>query len=377
MNNLINKYGGGIRKRGNNYYYYFDGKKVNGKRNKIEKSAKTSEKEKALIMLEKAIELYYDSEIDNELENISFIDARNKFLEEYALYNLKGSSYYNYKQILNKPQINQLEVFYLKDITVTHIQNIVNDMSLHGFNKNMVKNTLYTLSAVFKYMIKLGYINDNPCSKVTISRNTKEPEGKKALTKEEITTILDHFENTDRWLSIVLPLYTGMRLGECCRLRWENVDLDKGVIYIRENLSYDSNRKWIITTPKTKTSVRDISIPLPLHKALEWQIERNKANGIATTPNTHVLIRDDGVDVSHARLQYLGKVINYELGIKFNYHNLRHTYATLLIENGANIKDVSTLLGHSTITTTMDTYVNSTDNMRKNTMNVLNTFMDE
>ncbi|MDQ9758934.1 hypothetical protein RFZ45_08390, partial [Acinetobacter baumannii] len=67
-------------------------------------------------------------------------------------------------------------------------------------------------------MIKLGYINDNPCSKVTISRNTKEPEGKKALTKEEITTILDHFENTDRWLSIVLPLYTGMRLGECCAL---------------------------------------------------------------------------------------------------------------------------------------------------------------
>ena len=133
-------------------------------------------------MLEKAIELYYDSEIENELENIGFAEAREKFLEEYALPNLKGSSYYNYKQILNKPQIKPLEVFYLKDITVTHIQNIINSMSLHGFNKNMVKNTLYTLSAVFKYMIKLGYINDNPCSKVTISRNTKEPEGKKALT---------------------------------------------------------------------------------------------------------------------------------------------------------------------------------------------------
>lgn len=62
--------------------------------------------------------------------------------------------------------------------------------------------------------------------------------------------------------------------------------------------------------------------------------------------------------------------------MKFNYHNLRHTYDTLLIEKGANIKDVSVLLGHAGIKTTMDIYVNNTDNMRDKTLNILNTLYE-
>ena len=116
MNKLVKNYGGGVRKRGNTYHYYFDGKTIDGKRNKIEKSAKTSNKSEALKQLEKAIEEYYMSEIDFTLSDISFAEAREKFLSEYVANGLKDSTYTNYKQILNKPQIKVLEIYLLKDI---------------------------------------------------------------------------------------------------------------------------------------------------------------------------------------------------------------------------------------------------------------------
>ena len=377
MNKLVKNYGGGVRKKGNVYYYFFEGKSLNDKkRNRIEKSARTSNKSEALKLLEKAIEEYYISEIDFTLSDISFAEAREKFLSEYVANSLKDSTYTNYKQILNKPQIKVLEIYLLKDIRAKHIQNIIDDMALNGFSKNMVKNTLRTISSLFNFCIRAELIKDNPCDKVVIPSKLTQPERKVALTSKEVKKILNRFENTHWYLSLMLPLYTGMRRGECCGLCWKNVDLEKGVLYVKENLTQDKDKKWVITTPKTKSSIRTINIPLPLLEALKWQLERNKSNNVATNSDTHVLVRDNGSIITNDTLKYLSRVINYDLGIKFNYHNLRHTYATLLIEKGANIKDVSVLLGHASIKTTMDIYVNNTDNMRDKTLNILNTLYE-
>ena len=69
-------------------------------------------------------------------------------------------------------------------------------------------------------------------------------------------------------------------------------------------------------------------------------------------------------------MKYVSKVVNYELNIDFKFHSLRHTHATLLIQNGANIKDVQTRLGHASIETTLDTYTHPTENSSKNTVNL-------
>lgn len=373
MNNLTIRYGGGIRKRGNTYYYYFEGKKINGKRNKIEKSAKTKDKDEALSLLEKAIKLYYDSDIDFSESDISYIDAKNEFMNMYVCKQLKPSTMISYADSFAIPEFKILDKYLLKDITPTLIQTIVNDLVELGLKKTTIRVRLRTLSSLFCYYKEKGYIENNPCQDVTISQFAKPKDDIIALTEEESKAILNYVADTHWYLPMCLGLYTGMRKGECCRLRWENVDLDKGVIYIRENLVKNINKKWVITTPKTKSSIRDVIIPLPLHKALEWQIERNKANGIETTPNTRVLIRDNGKQVDCDNLKYKCRAISKALNIKFNYHKLRHTYATLLIEKGVNITDVSSLLGHSNTSITMDTYVNNTKNMRKKTINVLDT----
>ncbi|WP_413926647.1 tyrosine-type recombinase/integrase [Clostridioides sp. ES-S-0190-01] len=77
-----------------------------------------------------------------------------------------------------------------------------------------------------------------------------------------------------------------------------------------------------------------------------------------------------GEHVTTNSLKYLSRVVNYELGIDFNFHSLRHTHATMLLENGANIKDIQHRLGHAKIATTMDTYSHVTNKMRNQTVDI-------
>ena len=83
-----------------------------------------------------------------------------------------------------------------------------------------------------------------------------------------------------------------------------------------------------------------------------------------------VCTKEDGEIVTPNSFKYASKVINYSLGITFNYHSLRHTHATTLIENGAEIKDVQVRLGHANIETTYNTYVHHTEKMSNNSVEI-------
>lgn len=81
-----------------------------------------------------------------------------------------------------------------------------------------------------------------------------------------------------------------------------------------------------------------------------------------------VCTKENGTMVTPDSFKYASKVINFELGIEFNFHSLRHTHATLLIESGANIKSVQARLGHSSIKTTLDTYTHATIKMAEDSV---------
>jgi integrase len=83
-----------------------------------------------------------------------------------------------------------------------------------------------------------------------------------------------------------------------------------------------------------------------------------------------VCTKENGENITTDTLKYLSRIVNYELGINFNFHSLRHNHATMLLEAGANIKNIQKRLGHSRLATTMDTYSHVTEKMKNDTVNI-------
>ena len=111
-----------------------------------------------------------------------------------------------------------------------------------------------------------------------------------------------------------------------------------------------------------------------------YYVDKNKRlySVDGTTDNSKIIddkvalvsTNDTGGFISPESIRYCSRIINYELQIQFNFHALRHTHATMLIENGANMKDVQIRLGHSRLATTMDTYTHATEKMSKQTVDI-------
>lgn len=168
-----------------------------------------------------------------------------------------------------------------------------------------------------------------------------------------------------------------MRGGEIAALTWDNVDLENGFIDVKYTLvetGTKANKEFILGTPKTKSSYRSISIGttlidiLKVHK--EWQDYNKEKYGIGYKHSKFICTKENGEHITTNTYKYLSRIVNYELQIKFSMHSLRHTHATLLLENGANFKDIQKRLGHSKLATTMDTYSHVTNKMKNQTVNI-------
>lgn len=226
------------------------------------------------------------------------------------------------------------------------------------------------------------------------------------ITIEQFNKIIDRFpETTDYYLPIVIGFYTGCRIGEVLALTWDDIDFKNKTITINKSLIFNTeNKQWYLGPTKTFTSNRTISIGNSLIKILkrfqnnqlknqlkygeyyktiyskEETVNNKKMDRLYVLPssitNKHftlqklVCSRVNGDLLTTNSMKYVSKIVNYELGINYRFHCLRHTHATLLIQNGANIKDVQTRLGHASVETTLDTYTHSTEKSCKDTVDL-------
>jgi len=145
-------------------------------------------------------------------------------------------------------------------------------------------------------------------------------------------------------------------------LRWQDINFKNGVIHVRQTL-VPVNGGFIFQEPKTKQSRRDVPLPNKLRKALkahqkqqEWE---KRIAGDAYQDHGLVFCREDGRPISPRDFNAAFEAITRKAGVNINVHGLRHTFATRCLEQGIDAKTVSELLGHSTITITLDTYIHS------------------
>lgn len=169
-------------------------------------------------------------------------------------------------------------------------------------------------------------------------------------------------------LGIILCLYTGMRIGEICALKWSDVDFEsclinvnRTVLRIRNTEKRGKGPKTIIVTgtPKTDSSQRAIPVPKAIGKLLKSEGKKMLGDYYVATCSNRLM--------EPRRYYEKYKQILRKCGISTDYtfHALRHTYATRCIENGIDPKVVSELLGHSSVTITLNRYVHPTMEMKK------------
>ena len=181
----------------------------------------------------------------------------------------------------------------------------------------------------------------------------------KVLSPAEQKKLCDAVDSnlTTKSAGIFLSLYTGMRIGEVCALRWMDVDMDDRMIHInhtlqrvyKKNLHGEGKSKLLLSTPKTKKSRRSI----PISKTLFAVMKKLSPS----QPDMFFLSGSEKmVEVRTFRTFFEAFLMRNGIE-KFNFHVLRHTFATRCIEAGADCKTVSELLGHATVNMTLNLYV--------------------
>ncbi len=243
-----------------------------------------------------------------------------------------------------------------------------------------VKSVRSTLNTALNRAKKLRLISVNPCDFVDPPRCEREE--MRSLSPEQVQQYLDTFDRTDLGAAIATAIGSGCRRGELLALRWSDIDLDQGTLRVARSLERVTIRtakreryELRFKEPKTRRSRRTIALPpfaierLRRHR-LE-QAERFFSAGGRPDGST-LLFEREGLpwNPNTFGLTFAGIVRDAKLP-KVRLHDLRHSFASLLLAGGADLKTVSTALGHSTIAVTADVYAHVSPAMLHDAANLL------
>ncbi|NOW07454.1 site-specific integrase [Clostridium beijerinckii] len=373
---------GSVRKRGNSWAYSFEVAKENGKRKRVEKTGCKTKKE-ALEALRKAIIDYENSGTVINESDMSVADYFDYWFKEYVVVNCKPNTRIGYKRLIENHIKPQIGIYKLKKITPAKLQELINLKYRNGFSKNYLSNFFGVLSGAFKNAVyPYQLIKENPMEFVKMPKYNQKLinnlEDLKIITLEQYNTILKRFPyGSNMHIPLQIGFHTGMRVAEVMSLTWDCINLVSKTIKVEKILYRNEFKKWVFGPPKTNSSYRTIKIGDTLCSLLKRFHTDQKANKLRygqyyiKHDYDFVCLKENGELLTTDSIKYLSRVINYELDIPFKFHSLRHTHATMLLEAGANIKDIQERLGHSKSSITMDVYSHVTKTMSSNTVSIL------
>lgn len=375
---------GGVRKRGKKWYYYFDAASIDGKRKKIERVGGLTKKE-AQTALRNAINEYENCGVVTHESTISVADYFNFWYDDYVKINCKHNTQVGYMNTIKNHIIPALGIYKLKSLTPAILQNFLNEKFKEGYSKDTLIGYKGILTGALRMAVyPYQYIKENPMQYVTLPKydSSKINNEVKIISLDDYSKILRRFPSGHKLnIPIQIAFHTGLRAAEVCGLTWNNIDFENKTLSVEKILVYHQSNVMVLQSPKTRSSIRKITMGDTLVNLLknhkEWQNENKikygefylNDNNINYGPYTNskeygfVCTGENGEIVNTVMFRHLCYVVNKQLHIPFKFHSLRHTHATLLLENGANIKDIQARLGHGKLSTTMDTYSHVTKKM--------------
>lgn len=275
---------------------------------------------------------------------------------EIIRYHVKDSTYASYTHKLNSYTTDQIKKKELIELSRGCIDEMVVELKERGLSNTTINTYIRIFSECLNSAEQKGYLLQNPCR--YWKKLKAEQKEIKALSLQEQFLLEDAAKKDPDGIVVLLPLFTGMRIGEISALLWEDIDFKSRLIRVNKTLQRipkeegGKNRTEIIIGPTKSNKYRSIPISDKLFQLLDEYRKKNKKR-------KYVISNNDSYCEPRLITYYFKRILK-KVGLSnFNYHALRHTFATRCIESGVDVATLSRLLGHSSAKTTLDVYTDS------------------
>jgi integrase len=287
----------------------------------------------------------------------------------------KPSALRGYKRALEKRILPELGARKLADVRRADVQDLADRLLGEGLDPSTIQNVLMPLRVICRRAVARGELLVNPTSGLELP--TPRGRRERIASPDEGATLLAALPDRDRALWAT-AMYAGLRHGELLALRWDDVDLDAGIIRVER--SYDPQAKVTIE-PKSRSGKRTVPIPKVLRGHLmAHRLREGRSTGLAfgrtaDTPFHHSTI--------HERAQMAWKAASKARAQQeldplrpIGLHECRHTFASLMIAAGVNAKTLSTYMGHVSVTITLDRYGHLLPGNEEEAATLLDAYLD-
>jgi integrase len=339
-------------------WQYIVSRKENGKWKQVKSKQGFKTKSDAKPVAENMLEVLKKEDsnkkniVNNDYNSINLKELFELFIEHNKIYkepktiSTYEDSKYNFQKLWDMKVI---------DIKRIHVQNVIDELTQKGLKRSTIKLNLSKFKLALTYY-KNNYDNNYSLSLDTIALPKQIKEEKRALTKSQLDQLLVQIKDNEAgmyYIAALLAGYCGLRIGEILGLTWSDFDENEMTLKINKQWKLDKNGDENFGKLKSNNAYRNLAISPKVIAALK----KYKKASVTDLNNRIIVAKPQTFQtaITHITSKYMGVSI----------HELRHTYATILIGNGIDFKTIAKLLGHD-VAQTIETYSHVNDDMLKN-----------
>lgn len=342
--------------------------------NKRKREYKTFSKEADAKKFLNEFEFNQQRSLFVQTSKMTLAEFMEYWMDNYVKHKCQETTAYGYRNILNRHLNCYLGKIELQKLQTYHIQGYYTYLM---DDKGLSPNTVYKHHAVLKKALKFGmsqqFLYKNVADAVELPSKI-DFEGK-YYNNSQMNDLLVKVSGTNIELPVYLAVYLGLRRSEIAGLKWDNVDLEQRIISI-VRVRTSAGSRVVDKVPKTVKSRRTLYITdellTVLQKQKSKQAEYKRKLGSEYTDSGFVYSKDNGKPYRvNAITEHFKSFIEANYLPPIRLHDLRHSFASILYNEGVDLKAISEALGHSDIGTTNKIYTHRFDKTHKNTVNVM------
>lgn len=291
------------------------------------------------------------------------------WLEDVYKATVRPSTYVRNKGLVINHIIPALGNVALSKLAPLQLQKLYGAKLNEGQSPRSIRNMHFVLHKALDQALRWGYVNRNVADMVDLPKPSKKE--MQVLTLQQVETFLQTAKDDWYYPLYVTAVTTGLRQGELLGLQWEDLDLRKGTLTVKRALK-ELNGKLLVGEPKSKSARRTVTLPTKTVEVLKQHRKEQLQHGLMGTGYVFTDTQSGAVYPQNMMRRSFKPLLKKAGVPVIRFHDLRHTHATILLQQDVNPKLVQERLGHTTINLTLDTYSHVLPNMQRGVAEKLN-----